>query len=53
MVWKIFAPRFVFEGATFIVVGVLSVLMYMLVMRVDWALATWVSKLTGSEKSIK
>ena len=51
MVWKIFAPRFVFEGATFIVIGFLSLLTYLLIMRIDSTLAKWVDKLTSASKT--
>ena len=51
MVWKIFAPRFVFEGATFIVVGLLSLLVYLLVIRINSVLANWVEKLTSSYRT--
>ena len=51
MVWKIFAPRFVFEGATFIVIGFLSLLTYLLIMRIDSKLAKWVDKLTSASKT--
>ena len=51
MVWKIFAPRFVFEGATFIVIGILSLLTYLLIMRIDSVLTKWVGNLTGASRA--
>ena len=42
MVWKIFAPRFVFEAANLILVSAVLLLMMLLVLRVD----RLVSKLT-------
>ncbi|KAK7116395.1 GPI ethanolamine phosphate transferase 3-like [Littorina saxatilis] len=42
MVWKIFAPRFVFEAANLIIVSAVLLVMMLLVLRVDHA----VSKLT-------
>ena len=35
MVWKIFAPRFVFEAANFILISAVLLLMLLLMLRVD------------------
>ena len=51
MVWKIFAPRFVFEGASFILVGITSLLVYLIVIRIDRMLEIWVQKLMKSKDS--
>eukprot|EP00058_Branchiostoma_floridae_P010411 XP_002595899.1 hypothetical protein BRAFLDRAFT_235494 [Branchiostoma floridae] len=45
MVWNIFAPRYVFEGVSFLVVCITMLLSYLLLMRVDDTLAGWVGKL--------
>ncbi|XP_076443343.1 GPI ethanolamine phosphate transferase 3, catalytic subunit-like [Babylonia areolata] len=44
MVWKIFAPRFIFEAASLIVISVALLMMTLIVLRVDRSL----SKLTQS-----
>ena len=41
MVWKIFAPRFVFEGVSFIVTTVILAASFLSVLRVDQALRSW------------
>ncbi|KAI8483307.1 hypothetical protein Bbelb_389110 [Branchiostoma belcheri] len=45
MVWNIFAPRYVFEGVSFMVVCITMLLSYLLLLRVDDSLAAWVGKL--------
>jgi len=45
MVWKIFAPRYVYECAAFLVVSVCSVLTYLFVTRVNSCLTKWVKVL--------
>ena len=45
MVWKIFAPRFVFQGVSFLVVQVVLVFMYLVFLRIDSALSKWLQKL--------
>ncbi|CAH1253896.1 PIGO [Branchiostoma lanceolatum] len=45
MVWNIFAPRYVFEGVSFLVVCIAMLLSYLLLLRVDHTLAGWVGKL--------
>ncbi|XP_064621054.1 GPI ethanolamine phosphate transferase 3-like [Lineus longissimus] len=51
MVWKIFAPKFIFEGASFMVVNVTCVLVFLFVMRVDSVLTSWVEALCRKQKS--
>lgn len=41
MVWKIFAPRFVFEGVSFIVTTAILAASFLAVLRVDQALRSW------------
>lgn len=45
MVWKIFAPRFVFEVATFLTVSSMSLLTSLFVLRTDNCLRKWIEKL--------
>ncbi|XP_029423805.1 GPI ethanolamine phosphate transferase 3 isoform X2 [Nannospalax galili] len=45
MVWKVFAPKFIFEAIGFIVSSVGLLLGIALVMRVDGALSSWFRKL--------
>ncbi|XP_067933838.1 GPI ethanolamine phosphate transferase 3-like [Watersipora subatra] len=44
MVWKIFAPAFIYEGASFIVTSLACILSYMLFMRITRSLQTYLSK---------
>ncbi|KAK3097761.1 hypothetical protein FSP39_012915 [Pinctada imbricata] len=46
MVWKIFAPRFVFQAMSCFTMFGISMLMYLLIMRVDKSLDVWVSKVS-------
>jgi len=48
MVWKIFAPRFVFEGVSFLLTTVVLVISFLAVLRVDQALRSWFKKLEAS-----
>lgn len=41
MVWKIFAPRVVFESMTSFTVFAASILLFMFLLRVDWTLTKW------------
>ncbi|XP_069737019.1 GPI ethanolamine phosphate transferase 3 isoform X2 [Phaenicophaeus curvirostris] len=45
MVWKVFAPKFLFESLGFMVSSVCLLLGISLVMRVDCAVSTWFSQL--------
>jgi hypothetical protein len=45
MVWKIFAPRFVYSGASFFVTAAASVLVYLFVLRVNRSVTNWVRAL--------
>ncbi|OWF39015.1 GPI ethanolamine phosphate transferase 3-like [Mizuhopecten yessoensis] len=45
MVWKIFAPRFVFEAVSCFTVFGMCLLMFLFVMRVNQTLASWVKVL--------
>jgi phosphatidylinositol glycan class O len=45
MVWKIFAPRFVYEAAIFVVVSFVSILTYLFVARLNYCLSNWVRAL--------
>ncbi|EDO47657.1 predicted protein [Nematostella vectensis] len=45
MVWKIFAPRFVFESASFLVSIPFLVFTYLVLLRVDVVLDVWAGKL--------
>ena len=45
MVWKIFAPKFVFEGAGFLVVSIVSIFMFLFVIRIHSGLEKWIKKL--------
>ncbi|ELT98736.1 hypothetical protein CAPTEDRAFT_223087 [Capitella teleta] len=51
MVWKIFAPRFIYEGLTFLVMSMLCVLVYCAVVRVDGALNKWTDRIRKSQSS--
>ena len=53
MVWKIFAPRFVFEGATWLFISALTLVSYLVVMRIDSALHKWVSGVEKAQESIR
>lgn len=48
MVWKIFAPRFVFEGVSFIITTVILAISFLVVLRVDQALRSWFRTLETS-----
>lgn len=48
MVWKIFAPRFVFEGVSFMVTTVVLATSFLAVLRVDQALRNWFKTLETS-----
>lgn len=50
MVWKIFAPRFVFEGVSFLLVTVVLVTSFLAVLRLDLALRNWFKKLESSHE---
>ena len=50
MVWKIFAPRFVFEGVSFLLTTVVLVTSFLAVLRVDQALRSWFNKLEASDE---
>ncbi|XP_070543027.1 GPI ethanolamine phosphate transferase 3-like [Ptychodera flava] len=41
MVWKIFAPRFVFEGVSFLIVVALLFLVNLMISRIDGVLSQW------------
>ncbi|ESP00665.1 hypothetical protein LOTGIDRAFT_186398, partial [Lottia gigantea] len=45
MVWKIFAPRFVFEAAGSFIMYIISIVMYMFVMRIDDCLSRFLKAL--------
>ncbi|KAM4640260.1 GPI ethanolamine phosphate transferase 3 isoform 3-T4 [Amazona ochrocephala] len=45
MVWKVFAPKFLFESLGFVVSSICLLLGISLVMRVDCAVSTWFSRL--------
>uniref|UniRef100_A0A493SWN7 Phosphatidylinositol glycan anchor biosynthesis class O n=1 Tax=Anas platyrhynchos platyrhynchos TaxID=8840 RepID=A0A493SWN7_ANAPP len=45
MVWKVFAPKFLFESLGFVVSSICLLLGISLVMRVDCAVSTWFSQL--------
>lgn len=45
MVWKVFAPKFLFESLGFMVSSICLLLGISLVMRVDCAVSTWFSQL--------
>ncbi|XP_038072067.1 GPI ethanolamine phosphate transferase 3-like [Patiria miniata] len=45
MVWKIFAPRFVFQGVSFMVVMVILILLYLLLVKIDRAVSNWLQVL--------
>ncbi|XP_062604394.1 GPI ethanolamine phosphate transferase 3-like, partial [Saccostrea cucullata] len=46
MVWKIFAPRFVFEAMTSFTVYALSIVIFIFLLRVDSALTKWMKNFT-------
>ena len=45
MVWKIFAPRFIFEAASFGLTTFVLLCVFVVVMRIDSALRVWTEKL--------
>lgn len=49
MVWKIFAPRFVFEGVSFLLITVVLYASFLAVLRVDQSLRSWFKKLEMSD----
>ena len=51
MVWKIFAPRFIFEGVSFIVTSVMLMLAFWFVLRVDNALRNWCAVLERDHRN--
>ncbi|XP_028411816.1 GPI ethanolamine phosphate transferase 3-like [Dendronephthya gigantea] len=54
MVWKIFAPRFIFEGVSFIVMSIFLILMFGFVLRVDQSFNSWCLALQRrSDRSFK
>ncbi|PFX20099.1 GPI ethanolamine phosphate transferase 3 [Stylophora pistillata] len=48
MVWKIFAPRFVFEGVSFLLLTMVLCLSYLVVLRIDQSLRSWFKNLEES-----
>ncbi|XP_031233019.1 GPI ethanolamine phosphate transferase 3 isoform X2 [Mastomys coucha] len=50
MVWKVFAPKFIFEAVGFIVSSVGLLLGIALVMRVDGAVSSWFKKLVLAQQ---
>lgn len=50
MVWKIFAPRFVFEGISFLLTTVVLAASFLAVLRVDQALRSWFKRLEASDE---
>lgn len=50
MVWKVFAPKFIFEAVGFIVSSVGLLLGIVLVMRVDVAVSSWFKKLVLAQQ---
>ncbi|XP_003407347.1 GPI ethanolamine phosphate transferase 3 [Loxodonta africana] len=50
MVWKVFAPKFIFEAAGFIVSSVGLLLGIALVMRVDGAVSSWFKQLVLAQQ---
>ncbi|XP_007945115.1 GPI ethanolamine phosphate transferase 3 [Orycteropus afer afer] len=50
MVWKVFAPKFIFEAVGFIVSSVGLLLGIALVMRVDGAVSSWFRRLVLAQK---
>ena len=48
MVWKIFAPRFVFEGVSFLLITVVLCFSYLVVLRIDQSLRSWFKNLEES-----
>lgn len=50
MVWKVFAPKFIFEAVGFIVSSVGLFLGIALVMRVDGALSSWFRQLVLAQQ---
>lgn len=50
MVWKVFAPKFIFEAIGFIVSSVGLLLGIALVMRVDGAVSSWFKKLVLAQQ---
>ncbi|XP_059139424.1 GPI ethanolamine phosphate transferase 3-like [Physella acuta] len=51
MVWKIFAPRVVYEGGLFLTVSVCSLLGFLFVMRIDDALSKFVIKISSKKSN--
>ena len=50
MVWKIFAPRFVFEGVSFLMTTAVLFASFLVVLRIDQALRSWFKKLETSDE---
>lgn len=50
MVWKIFAPRFVFEGVSFLLTTIVLAASFLSVLRVDQALRSWFKRLETSDE---
>ena len=51
MVWKIFAPRFIFEGVSFIVTSIVLISVFCFVLRVDSVLKHWCLLLENAEEN--
>ncbi|CAH1797316.1 unnamed protein product, partial [Owenia fusiformis] len=45
MVWKIFAPRYVYEGASFLLISTLLIIMFGFIQRLDTKVTEWVETL--------
>ncbi|XP_006814141.1 GPI ethanolamine phosphate transferase 3, catalytic subunit-like [Saccoglossus kowalevskii] len=45
MVWKIFAPRFVFEGVSFLLTMTIIFIIYLILLRLDKVLKNWFDQL--------
>ncbi|XP_033108786.1 GPI ethanolamine phosphate transferase 3-like isoform X2 [Anneissia japonica] len=45
MIWKIFAPRYIFDGIGFLVTLVVVLLAYLFILRTDNQLAKWLARL--------
>ena len=50
MVWKIFAPRFVFEGVSFLLTTAVLFASFVAILRIDQALRSWFKKLETSDE---
>lgn len=50
MVWKIFAPRFVFEGVSFLLTTIVLAVSFLSVLRVDQVLRNWFKRLETSDE---